>query len=255
MSPVLKSCCARGMFRAGLARPGPPARGPAPLDRGPAFGEPDGPGPCRPPPRQPRRSRRRYAIGPDGVPEPPGLAWPVRHERAGRHGRTNARHRCRRVIGIQRRRWPVPLWPGGSERVRWPARDGARRRPVWAGIAASCVSLRAERPLLARVPTRRGYRLRDLPRRGRLEVFGCAERLLLKPPMSAGGNRDHGASNNQKGRPIHNLCTGRRELEVNPSHRGRPGYLHQFRPDDFPPGDEKPLGGPSRGFPRSSGKR
>jgi hypothetical protein len=61
--------------------------------------------------------------------------------------------------------------------------------------------------------------------------------------MFAGGNRDHGASNNRKGRPIHNLRTGRRELEVNPSHRGRPGYPTNSG-QQFTPKGRKTLGGP-----------
>jgi hypothetical protein len=61
--------------------------------------------------------------------------------------------------------------------------------------------------------------------------------------MFAGGNRDHGASNNRKGRPIHNLRTGRRELEVNPSHRRRPGYLTNSG-QQFTPKGRKTLGGP-----------
>src|SRR5580700_10817462 len=38
MSPVLKSCVRGPLLRAGLARPGPPAPGPASLARGPAIG-------------------------------------------------------------------------------------------------------------------------------------------------------------------------------------------------------------------------
>jgi len=65
--------------------------------------------------------------------------------------------------------------------------------------------------------------------------------------MFAGGNRDHGASNNRKGRPIHNLRIGRRELEVNPSHRGRPGYLTNSGQTISPRGTKNPWGAQTLG--------
>src|SRR5580692_12295603 len=72
MSPVLKSCVRGPLLRAGLARPGPPAPGPAPLARGPPFGRatgPDAPG-CR------CGSWGGPAIGPVGYPGLPRMACP-----------------------------------------------------------------------------------------------------------------------------------------------------------------------------------
>jgi hypothetical protein len=175
---------------------------------------------CRPPPRQPRRPRwRRHRPGWSSWGRP---AWRHRSGLSGRLGHSNARYRCRRVIGMQRRRWPVPPGPRGPGRVGWPVRNRVRGRTVGRGVASYLASLRTDGRSRGRFP-------RPCARAcgfwGHPEVFGCAERLLLEASMPAGRNRDHGASNNRKGRPSHNLCIGRGELEVNPFCLRGPAYL------------------------------
>jgi hypothetical protein len=78
----------------------------------------------RPPPWQRRRRRAR----------PTGHAWAGRlRSRRRRHLGTHSRHRCRRMVGMQRRRRGVPLWPGSTALVRGPVGHRVERLPARSG--------------------------------------------------------------------------------------------------------------------------
>jgi hypothetical protein len=126
--------------------------------------------------------------------------------------------------GVKRRRGCAPLWPGSSERVRWPVRDGARRQPVRGGEVNCVASLRSGRGGGPWSPATGVTGFGTCHAYGRRVELGCTQQLGLRPPVSTGGNRDHRASNIGERRPSQALVPGGEGSELTPPPLGRLGH-------------------------------
>jgi hypothetical protein len=123
---------------------------------------------------------------------------------------------------MQSGRRAAPLWPGSG--FRWPVRDAARRQPVRGGEVNCVASLRSGRRGGPGSPRAGVTGFGTCHAHGRLVELGCTQQLGLRPPVSTGGNRDHGASNGGKGRPSQALVPGGEGTVLTPPPLGRLGH-------------------------------